>query len=144
MAAHASGTEGNDEACGLNAFGAGEGFEAAAKEDPETRGDEAGPETAADGLGALGCGGRATMASLAAAMRCVAAAAIAAAVDADTGETGCAWHAFSVIILRRDAKLSIIPPSSLLLVSSRTPSKEDADAASDRRELDAAVILGSS
>jgi hypothetical protein len=48
-------------------------------------------------------------------------------------------QAFSVIILRRDAKLSMIPPSSLLLVSSRTPSNEEADAASDRRELDAAV-----
>ena len=84
------------------------------------------------------------IASLAADTRCAATAAIDAAVDADEVETGSARLAFSVIILRRDVKLSIIPPSSLLLVSSKTPSKDEAVAASVRRELDAAVKLGSS
>ncbi len=89
-----------------------------------------------------GDGGKMAIASLAADTRCVAAAAMAAAVDAGRGETVSAWLDLSEIILRRDAKLSMMPPSSLLLLSSKTPSKEEADAARDRREVDAAVKFG--
>jgi hypothetical protein len=139
----ASLTEDNTRGGALAKVSAAKGFGAALRV-PETRGKEARPDCTADELAGGGCGGEAALASLAAAMRCVAIAAIAAAVDAGIGETGSARLAFSVIILRRDAKLSTMPASSLLLVSSKTPSNAEAVVESDRRELDAAVMLGSS
>ena len=71
-------------------------------------------------------------------------AAIEVAVDEGRGDEASASLVFSIMSLRSDAKLSIMPPSSLLLVSSKTPSKEEDVAARERRELDAAVKLGSS
>jgi hypothetical protein len=60
------------------------------------------------------------------------------------GDGASASLVFSIMSLRRDAKLSMMPPSSLLFVSSKTPSKDAEAAARERSELAAAVKLGSS